>query len=277
MKSLFYNGSVLLLSVCCFLLTVGNLTAQEEQPDKILMNNGKTKMGYVTNIGQYEVRYRTNRMQKKSEAKNIDAKIEAMKKKIEENFKNDMDSLDENNPDDKEKIDQLKLKKAQKIYDAENLYTKRLNSENVFSVTYASNNKEVVVYSPDTLGLLVLDTIQPEIEYTVNEMRNYIKGRIDGRKHKAPWATVGGIAAGLAGAPLGAFYGPLIPGAYVAVVASRSPRIDFNNVSDPTLMGDEAYEDGYTKSARRQKVKNVVIGSLSSLAVGIVSLQLIYN
>lgn len=273
MKSLFKTGTII-----CLLLSVllsNNTIAQEQETDVILLNNATTRKGWVTLVGPYEIRYRTDQMAKKAEKKNLQNKIDAKKKEVEEKFQVDMQGLDENNEEDKKKIEKLKLKKAKKLDKLDSKYTLKVMTENVFSITYAETGEEQIIYTPDTLGLLVIDTIRPEVEYSVTEMRNYIKGRIDGRKQNASWSTVGGLAAGLTGSVLGAFYGPIIPAVYVTIVSTRRPRIDFNNVSDPTLMGNEAYEDGYTKSAKRKKVRNVVISSVGSLAVGVVTLQLI--
>jgi len=147
----------------------------------------------------------------------------------------------------------------------------------VFSITYASTGKEEVIYSPDTLGLLVIDSVRPEVEYTVPEMRHYIQGRIDWRRHKAPWATVGGAAAGVAGAYLGAFYGLLVPAAYVTIEGLSKVRIQEEHVSDPNLIMNQAYQDGYVKSARRKKLKNIILSSTVGFGVGLGAFLLIFH
>lgn len=252
-------------------------TAQERKKDKILLNNAKVVEGYVVNIGAYEVRYRNERLQKKADKAEWDKHIDAETKRLEAEFEEAVKGL---NPDmfkdDKDRVDDLRYVKAKKIEDLIEKYSKRKYVQDVFSVTYGETGQEEVVYSPDTLGLLVIDTLEPDLEYTVAEMRRYLQGRTDGKNHKAPWATVGGGAIGIVGSFAG-FYGPLVPTVYLVIVSATQPRIREEYVSNPHLIGDEAYEDGYVKSARRKKIKNIVISSVSSLVISAAALNIILN
>lgn len=242
------------------------------------MNNAKVIEGYVVDIGAYEVRYRNERLQKKAEKAEWDKHIEAETKRLEAEFEEATKGL---NPDmfldDKKRVENLRLEKASEIEDLIEKYSKRKYVQDVFSVTYGETGKEVVVYSPDTMGLFVIDSIHPDVEYTVVEMRRYLQGRTDGKNHKAPFATVGGVAVGGVASFLGAFYGPLLPAAYVLIVSATQPRVREKYVSNPQLIGDEAYEDGYIKSARRKKIKNIVISSMTTLAIGVATLTVVLN
>ena len=62
-------------------------------------------------------------------------------------------------------------------------YTKRKKRDLVFSIL-KPDGTEIIVYSPDTLGFLAEDTI-PDLEYGVTEMRAYMQGRRDGRRHRS--------------------------------------------------------------------------------------------
>lgn len=267
--------SILRYSLILICIVAPALKANAQEPDKILMNNGRLKEAWVTSVNTYKIRYRTAKMHKKALAKNWDSAITQKKKLVEEQYQQDIKGLDPSKEQDKGKIETLALKKAKKLDKLDAKHSRDLSPENVFSITSGATGEETVIYSIDTLGLLVIDVIEPEVEFTVPEMRKYIQGRIDGRKHKTPWATLGGVAVGIAGSFAGAFYSPIVPAAYIGILASRSPNIDPANASNQALLLDDAYQDGYTKSARRQKVKNATISSFASLAVGVVTLQLI--
>lgn len=242
------------------------------------MNNAKVIEGYVVEIGPYEVKYRNERLQKKADKAEWDKHIEEKTKELEAEFEAATKGL---NPemflDDKKRVENMRYEKAEKLDDLTSKYSKKKYVQDVFSVTYGETGKEVVVYSPDTLGLFVIDSLSPDLEYSVSDMRRYLQGRADGKKHKAPWATVGGIVVGGVGSFLGAFYGPLMPAAYVLIISATQPRIDESVVSNPNIIGDEAYEDGYVKSARRKKIKNIVISSMTTLVIGVATLTVVLN
>ncbi len=242
------------------------------------MNNAKVIEGYVVEVGPYEVKYRNERLQKKADKEGWDKHIEEKTNELETEFEAATKGL---NPDmfldDRKRVENLRYEKAEKLDDLTSKYSKKKYVQDVFSVTYGETGEEVIVYSPDTLGLFVIDSLSPDLEYSVSEMRRYLQGRTDGKNHKAPLATVGGIAVGGVGAFLGAFYGPLLPAAYVLIVSATQPRVNEDIVNDKKLIGDEAYEDGYIKSARRKKIKNIVISSMTTLVAGVATLTVVLN
>jgi hypothetical protein len=252
----------------------------------VLLTNGKVRKVFVYNIDYFHVRYA------KSEKKELDMTVlEARTQELESKFVSDIYKVDlkfkeklaifkETNPikeDEESYTTNLKVKQAVKeeslrrrkeIAIAKLRYNRlrKVRKELVFSVT--TDGVEQVVYSPDTLGFL--DSSKVEVEYNVAEMRRYIKGEQDGRKVKAPWAIVGGVGIGAIGGIGGAFWGPIIPATYVVLVAvkKKSKQIE-RQVPKPELLDDEAYRDGFNKTAKRRRVANAVYGSVAGLAVGI--------
>lgn len=149
---------------------------------------------------------------------------------------------------------------------------KKFRKENIFSITRL-DGKEEIIYNPDTLGFLVLDVVEPELDYTVEEMRRYIYGRQDGMKVKslAPALISGSV--GLVGAGLGAFFGPIAPSVYIIILGVKKQKPDDRLVDHPEYVFDEAYLDGYHKSARKKKIIAAAEGGLVGLAAGILVYQ----
>lgn len=144
-------------------------------------------------------------------------------------------------------------------------YTKRKKRDLVFSIL-KPDGTEIIVYSPDTLGFLAEDTI-PDLEYGIAEMRAYMQGRRDGRKHRKGDAWIGG-AVGTVSAFGGAFYGPIGPAAYIGIMTIFNAKPQDRAVSDRSLLEIQAYVDGYERSAKSKKVRNFALGSLVGLGVG---------
>lgn len=149
---------------------------------------------------------------------------------------------------------------------------KKFRKENIFSITY-SDGREEVIYSPDTLGFLVMDVVEPEIDLTVEEMRRYIAGAQDGMKVKKTAALLTSAGISTVGSGLGAFFGPVAPATYIIVLGTTKQKPDENKVAHPEYILDESYLAGYKKAARKRKIIAAAEGGLIGLAAGIVIYQ----
>ena len=150
-------------------------------------------------------------------------------------------------------------------------HTKRIRTEQVFSILRPDGSEEVV-YKPDTLGFLALDPGE-ELDYDIAEMRAYIKGRQDGRKHSMHDIAVGagiGYVGGLVGtAAGGAFYTPAVPAVAMVIMSLSGVKIDKDKLQGWSDKELGAYQDGYEKSAKNRKILGLAIGSVVGLGVGI--------
>jgi hypothetical protein len=152
-----------------------------------------------------------------------------------------------------------------------NRFTKRVARQLVFSVLRTDGTEEVI-YSADTLGFLMDGTT--EVEYGVAEMRLYIKGRQDGRKHSFHDVYIGaatGLASGLIFTyTLDMFYAPIPPAICIAVIAGLNnfkpnPKLELTK----NLLESNPYMDGYIRSAKGRKIFAFTMGAIGGLGVGI--------
>lgn len=149
-------------------------------------------------------------------------------------------------------------------------FTSEISRQRVFSIIREDGSEEIV-YNADTLGILADG--EPEVEYGVTEMRMYIKGRQDGRRHSFHDVYIG-AGVGLASALLltwtwDVFYAPIPPAICVAVIAGirnfrPSPKLEIGS----EFLNSEAYMDGYIRSARGRKALAFTIGAAGGLVVG---------
>lgn len=150
-------------------------------------------------------------------------------------------------------------------------HTRSVPRQQVFSILRADGSEEVV-YNADTLGLLADGEF--EKEYGVAEMRLYIKGRQDGRKHSFHDVYIGaatGLVSGILFTYfLDMFYAPIPPAIGVVILATRNnfkpnPKLEI----DAALLNSEAYMDGYIQSAKGRKILAFTVGAIGGLGVGI--------
>lgn len=149
-------------------------------------------------------------------------------------------------------------------------FTSDISRQRVFSIIRPDGSEEVV-YNADTLGIFADG--EPEVEYGVAEMRMYIKGRQDGRKHSFHDVYIG-AGVGLASALIltwtwDVFYAPIPPAICVAVIAGLrnfkpSPKLEIGS----EFLTSEAYMDGYIRSARGRKAFAFTVGAAGGLIVG---------
>jgi hypothetical protein len=140
---------------------------------------------------------------------------------------------------------------------------KKISPENVFSIQYADGT-ERVIFTPDP---------SDSLEYTVSQMRMFIKGEQDASLYynnnvnKVAAFVVGG------GASLFAIYGLVVPAAYATVVGAFSPNMGRMKVSDTMLLNDQDYREGYKSKVRNRKIRNGLISGFLGFAAGAVILS----
>ncbi len=145
-------------------------------------------------------------------------------------------------------------------------FTHRIAATKVFSIKHIDGS-ETVVYSPDTMGFLAIDTT-PDLDYSIREMRNYIKGQQDGRRHRTNIDTEVGFVSGMLSAGLGNFYGPIGPAVGMGIQALIPVKIQEKACTNPDLKDNDAYFDGYNQAAKRRKILNYGLGGVLGLGFG---------
>jgi hypothetical protein len=142
-----------------------------------------------------------------------------------------------------------------------------MSLKEVYSVTYKDSIR-IITYEQDTIM---------GMELTADQMFRFIKGDQFAMKHyKAPWVTVGGVAAGTAGPlALRAYLGFLVPTAYCGAIGISKVHVRKQQEKYPELFSDEFFVHGYKDRAKHKKIKNAIWGSLAGIGVGLASYGLI--
>lgn len=290
-------------SIICFIAALVFLIGEINAQDKLLMTNGKYRdiKGKVV-ATEYDVVIWQTEVQAKREAEFLlksgktreefnleeNERISTAKEKLAQKRK-EMESqilskMEELSPEDFEKWKNeqlLKLSESEAAIGSGNSkrkkrrFTKSVSRELVFSII-AADSSETIVYSADTLGFL--EDGEAEVEWGVEDMRKYIAGRQDGRRHKTAMDAMLGAGVGTVGAILGAFWGPTLPAAYIAIstIANTKIQVKAANV-DKALITEPAYMDGYERSAKRKKTGDFIKGSVAGLAFGFLMYQGIFR
>lgn len=170
---------------------------------------------------------------------------------------------------DKLKENSAEIKKENAEAKQRRKFTRSVSRSKVFSIIKADETEEIV-YNADTLGYFADG--QAEVEYGVAEMRMYIKGRQDGRKHSLHDLGIGagvGLISSLAMTwTLDAFYGPIPPAISLVVLTvlptKVSPKLELTGGE----LQSQAYLDGYERSATGRKAWAFSVGSLAGLGIG---------
>lgn len=134
--------------------------------------------------------------------------------------------------------------------------------DQVFSIK-SESGKEYVFYYPD---MYFVD------EYTVDNMRFEIHGRMDGNNgYRTKWVYPIGLATGLLAGYFskGSVLSVLVPIAYIGMVQIPIVKIQHETISNPDFIGNEFYADGYDRSARMKRTKHAIISGFVGLAAGI--------
>ncbi len=239
--------------------------------DTILLTNGKVKEGKMLFRDNNWIYYGIKERQTIDESKYaiIENKYKQKREKVKSNTKKDTLT----------KLFALELIKANEVRDNAKVKFNRLiraRTDNIFSIIHP-DGKEEIIYSPDTLGFLVLDVVEPELDLSVDEMRKYIYGCQDGMNVNQDKArNISGVVGGV-GAGFGAFFGPIAPSVYIIILGASKQRPDENLVAHPELVFDENYLEGYKKSARKQKIIAATQGGLIGLSFGMFAYQIIFR
>ena len=148
--------------------------------------------------------------------------------------------------------------------------TKRTHIENdqLFAIKY-SNGGVFYYYKQDTITNW----------YTRDEMWLFTQGERDARKGFKPWGSfTGGIITGMAGGSsglllgsIGAFFGPVVPLAFLTTVGIPKVRIRHKTVSNPNNLDYDAYILGYEREARTKRRRFAMIGGGIGTALGYIA------
>lgn len=153
----------------------------------------------------------------------------------------------------------------------EKQFESAIEAERVFSIKYA-NGKESLLYSPDTSN---------EDEFSVEDMRYFIKGQQDALEHyKTKKSFYTGVGMGLVGAYVATPFiilSPVIPGAYSFVNGSRWMKIKKMKGATPDDLTKDTYLMGYTKIVRNKRIQSSLKGSAIGLGVGIATMYILYR
>lgn len=158
---------------------------------------------------------------------------------------------------------------------AKRRFAKVISRERVFSILHPDSS-ETIIYSADTLGFLADG--DAEVEWGVEDMRKYIIGRQDGRRHPVGADALLGAGIGTLGAFFGAFWGPSVPAGYIVVTSIANIKVKARAKDiDPDLIDHPAYLDGYERSARGRKTITFVQGAVAGLGFGFIMYQGVFR
>ena len=148
--------------------------------------------------------------------------------------------------------------------------TKRTHIENdqLFAIKY-NNGGVFYYYKQDSLTNW----------YTRDEMWLFTQGERDARKGFKPWGSfTGGLITGMAGGAsglvvgsLGAFFGPIVPLAFLTTVGIPKVRIRHKTVSNINNLEYDAYLLGYEREARTKRRRFAMIGGGIGTALGYIA------
>ena len=157
-----------------------------------------------------------------------------------------------------------------------------IDKTDVYSLKYANGKKNIMF--PDTVSnyylakMIVNENIFRFINHDLfkasrAELEAYISGEQYAiNNYKPNIVTVGGVASGLMGGYL-AFFGLLIPTAYIAGASSQSPEIrniDGNLTIPSNKVNDIYFTRGYKDKARKIDFKRSFIGGLAGFTAMII-------
>lgn len=125
-----------------------------------------------------------------------------------------------------------------------------------------SGGKEEVLYHPDPLD--------PEL-FTVEQMRMFIKGEQEAMRFYDSDATkIVSVAFGMASGYFGFFYGLIGPPLFTTIVGSFSPKMSAMKVTDPSLISDPDFAEGYAKKVRDYKVRKSILFGGIGYGIGLI-------
>lgn len=134
-----------------------------------------------------------------------------------------------------------------------------IENDRIFSITNASG--EHVLY--------VFDSLQGN-EFTVDEMRYFIKGEQDADKgFKAHGSFYGNLAIGALSGVTGYFLCPIPPFLFVSLTGIPKVKIKKETVSNLDYLKQDAYLMGYERVARKKRKMKSLLGGGIGLGVGL--------
>lgn len=142
---------------------------------------------------------------------------------------------------------------------------KTVNEEQVFSIT--NSKGEELIYKYDTLA---------ENEFTIEEMRYYIRGEQDAAKvikGKGGFAT--NLIVSAAAGVTGSFLSPLVPFVAVGLLGILKVKIKEGSVSNPEYLKHEAYLQGYENEGKRKRKISTFLGGGIGLILGIIGTSIV--
>lgn len=134
-------------------------------------------------------------------------------------------------------------------------------TENVFSVTDSSGVEKLWYFQDSLFGN----------DFTVQQMRHYIRGEQDARKgYKPIIPMIGGFVAG-AGLVIGLdieFMALLIPPIYGGAMAMPRVHVTRGSITNPLMDGDNFYAYGYARAGKNKRIIRSLLSSAVGVAVG---------
>jgi hypothetical protein len=175
------------------------------------------------------------------------------------------------------------------LYNGRKIYTKivEVNSQSIIykhSTSIKERNKSIVldrVFSIETNGkeevLYKPDAMEPDM-FTLEEMRMFIKGEQEAmRFYDNDALKVTSVILGIGSGYFGFFYGLIGPPLVTTIAGAFSPNMSKQKVTDPSLLSNPDFTEGYAKKVRDYKVrKSIVFGGIGYV-IGLVGFIVIAN
>ena len=183
--------------------------------------------------------------------------------------------------------DTINLLNGKQIFSKSIIYD---TSSTLLKYDIVVKNKKIIQKSIDKIEIYSIDSANKSLKVfyfqdslmgnylSVRDMHNYILGEREAIKnYKAPWATVGGFAAGfLPTTFFFNFYGALAIPLYATSISLFAPKLKASKLSDSKLIYDDNFVEGYKTAASKKKVKNALFGSVAGFVTAVIVMETIY-
>ncbi len=144
---------------------------------------------------------------------------------------------------------------------------KGIERDKVFSINSPGKEPQIVY---------VQDTLEGNW-YTVEQMKDYIRGQQDAQKYygkRANLAGFTGFVVGVGSAATGLLYGPFVALGYTSLFGFIKPsfkkRLGFN----PLMKDNPYYKEGFGTIAKRLSFRRTALGTAIGLAIGLITFTL---
>jgi hypothetical protein len=136
-------------------------------------------------------------------------------------------------------------------------FSKLISKEAVFSVHYKDSASQYFYFEG-------MDSDSPA---SLADMTAFVEGEQIARyKYHPRWAIPVGVLAGIGGTGLG-IYGLLVPAAYVGTTAALPVGGKHRKYFPEERVNDVAFMEGYKREAKRKRLVNTIIGSVSGILI----------